>query len=708
MRKSYLLKEIKQTQVYIDKEKPLTVPVCWCCRGLPVVLPKRPQVFWCRKQGRSKHGYLKGYCGFDIETTNIIKPDRKRAYMYIWQMAICTDSEGIVYLGRTWDDFLYLLDHLQKEWQTSEMEQLIMWDANFGFEFQFIRKKLEWDEAPFAFFAKEERKPLTATWKGIQFHECLTISGGSLGQLAKDYTTTQKLKGDLDYSVIRNHKTALTEQELDYCINDVVILSEWSKFVFENWLKTNKKVPLTKTGLLRSETKQEWSRSCTDKIGYMQMMNRCYPDELTYKQWFRWLFRGGYVHSNCPHTNRILENILPEDITSSYPTVIFLTYCPGSEFVEVHDFQNFRKYAEKKCCIFLADFYGLQNTGTHSLESLSKCIEADGYRLDNGRIYRADHITVMLTELDLDNYDKFYTWDRMHIRRMWVADRMRFPGFLRKVLKKHYVKKSELKKAGLNHTPEYAITKSSVNSIYGLTVTKMQLDEVAYSQELGWHLAEVPLEYEKEAAKQILLPQWGIWVAAQARHNLMQQVAYITERCGNVVVYCDTDSIKCLPHPELEDCFKVYNDRIAKQLKQAGLTDPAFYDLGMFTNEAEGHTVTRFKTLGAKRYLMELDGEKIEATIAGFPKSAVKAMGKDPFDAFSINGMKIEAGRSEKLTTAYIDEPSWDWVAGEVMEEDSSVALYEIPFSLITDKRYYELLVEGQERRQSLGVRTDG
>lgn len=215
-------------------------------------------------------------------------------------------------------------------------------------------------------------------------------------------------------------------------------------------------------------------------------------------------------------------------------------------------------------------------------------------------------------------------------------------------------------------------------------------------------LDPVPLDYNKEVEGQFLLPQWGIYVAAAARHELLNMVFEIERVCGNIVIYCDTDSIKCLNHPKLDGIIEGYNRQIAKQLCDNNLTDPAFADLGFFDDEAKGHIITRFKTLGAKRYLTEYDNKKIKATIAGLPKKAILKQGVDPFKLFDVNGMQIAAKNSDKLTTCYNDTYTSAWVAGEFMDEYTSVALYEIPFSMFTDKEYYNLLFNPAMMRNKL------
>lgn len=691
--------QITSTEVYINPDKPITVPVCKCIKGVVPWLPSFDGYTWIKRLGKHQKGYLNLYAGFDIETTNLITEERKVAYMYIWQLSICSDLEGIVYLGRTWEDFIYLLENISEYYNLDNQHRLIIWDANFSFEHQFIRKRLTWQrDSEYDFFAKELRKPLLATTLNIEFRECLSISGGSLAQLAADYTTTQKLKGDLDYKVLRNYKSRLTLQELNYCINDVVILSEWSKHIFNTYIGPSKLVPVTKTGLLRIEVKAAYKRMVSNNNEYKALMAHAFPDESTYIKWFRYLFRGGFVHANLPNANRVLEALM-EDITSSYPARMLLSYYPVTPFKD----EPFSAEALRtKCCIMEVEFYGLHSKYSHSIESLHKAIDYEGVKIDNGRIYHAERLRVMLTELDLENYTHFYKWKKARVISFKTAKRGKLPAFILEVLKKHYIEKAKLKKAKLNHTAKYAITKALVNSAFGLMVTRIQLDKVDYIND-QWTYSEVSLDYESERKRQILLPQWGIYVAAHARRELLTIVYRLTKECGNIVIYCDTDSIKYRPHPKAEAIFKEYNEEIAKQLVAAGLTDPAFNDLGMF--DFEGHA-TRFKTLGAKRYLAEVDG-KVEATIAGLPKGVINKF-TDPFEVFNAEGWYIESENSDKLTTSYNDNYHGDYILGEWVEEESSVALYEVPFSIHTDRDYYNMLIQSQERRKIIGTRDGG
>ena len=111
-----------------------------------------------------------------------------------------------------------------------------------------------------------------------------------------------------------------------------------------------------------------------------------------------------------------------------------------------------------------------------------------------------------------------------------------------------------------------------------------------------------------------------------------------------------------------------------------------------------GKPVERFKAIGAKRYIYQVDGE-YNITVAGLPKNVLPKIVKDPFEHFNLDGFVIPVDLSEKLTTAYNDEETTAVIAGEVMHELSSVALYSIPFSMFSNEDYY-MLVIGQEMKK--------
>lgn len=647
---------------------------------LKSILPKPQGIVSLKNRGKNACRYLKLYCGFDIETTTT---SQHYGYMYNWQFSI----NSIVIMGKHWYEWINLLEQLKQIYTLRKSTKIIIWIANLGFEFQFMRKYLNITKL----FAKRKREPLYFTIDDcIEFRDCLTISGGSLKQLAKDYTTTQKLDGDLDYTIQRNYQTKLTTQELNYCINDVVILSEFSEYIFKNYIAQQKYVPLTKTNIIRKQIK----KGCPDRCKEYILM--CYPNPQDYVLYMNYLFRGGYVHSNRRLTNKILTKVSCGDITSSYPDTMNNDYVPVSPF-KTSNINDLKYHLENDCCIIHATFYNFRTTTNHSIESLNKCISISSKKIiDNGRVMYAQHIEVLLTELDYEIYTKFYKWDDCKIHSLKTAKRGKLPQYLLSVLNKAYIDKANLKKQGLQNTTEYAQQKAVVNSTYGVTVTKLVTEEITYINDC-WDTNNKDFNYYKEIKKQVLLPQWGIWITSHSRTKLLNMV----HKLHQDVVYCDTDSIYFLNYDKNIKYFEEYNKKRTQQnlenCNKHNLPFEIFNDLGNF--EIEMKECDRFKTLGAKRYIYEKNGKQ-KVTIAGLPKKSLiehcKNNNLDIFETFK-DEMLLDLECSFKNANTYNDEPHKEIIDGVEMVEQSSVGIFSIPFKMKLDKVYKKLLEQIKE-----------
>lgn len=176
--------------------------------------------------GKKCTSLIELHCGFDIETTKI---NDNLTFCYGWQFSI----NNIVVWGHKLDEVVTLFDFLETQLKTSKGTRLIVWVANLGYEWQFIKKYLYVTKS----FLKEEREPVEITHNDfIILKECLSW-GGSLEKLAKDYTPLRKLKGDLDYSVYRESYDEFTsEQEWRYIDFDVLILSEFGNGILKHTL----------------------------------------------------------------------------------------------------------------------------------------------------------------------------------------------------------------------------------------------------------------------------------------------------------------------------------------------------------------------------------------------------------------------------------------------------------------------------------------
>ena len=169
-------------------------------------------------------------CAFDIETTSLTDKtsatdkNEKRAIMYIWQLAI----NGRVIIGREWSEFLYAIDYITRSLCLDLEHRLLVFVHNLSYEFQFIRKFFHWEKV----FAIDTRKPIYAiTDFGLEFRCSYILTNYSLAKLGEQLQKykVSKMVNDLDYKVMRNPLTKLSRKELNYCINDCLVVSAYIK-----------------------------------------------------------------------------------------------------------------------------------------------------------------------------------------------------------------------------------------------------------------------------------------------------------------------------------------------------------------------------------------------------------------------------------------------------------------------------------------------
>ena len=140
--------------------------------------------------------YYNTPAAFDIEVSSFYQNGNKMACMYVWQFGIY----NLVTCGRTWNEFLVLLKAVRAILGLNEKLRLIVYVHNLAYEFQFMRKLIDWDKV----FFLDERKPVYAIAQGIEFRCSLKLSSKSLAKVAEDlqkYKVSKKT-GDLDYQLI--------------------------------------------------------------------------------------------------------------------------------------------------------------------------------------------------------------------------------------------------------------------------------------------------------------------------------------------------------------------------------------------------------------------------------------------------------------------------------------------------------------------------
>lgn len=641
-------------------------------------------------KGNNKGVYMYNIaCSFDIETSSFYITDEgetitnseyisrsrkiknykalKQATMYIWQLGL----NGYKIVGRTWQEFLKVINTISKTLKLSEKKRLVIYVHNLSYEFSFLCHWFKW----FKVFSIDVRKPVYAiTTSFIEFRCSYILSGYSLKNLAKQcikYPCSKKT-GDLDYNLLRHCETPLTYKELEYCTSDIDVVMCYIQEKIENDGNITK-IPLTKTGYVRKYCRKKclyYNNTNKRDFKYKKLMDKLKitPDE--YKTLKR-AFSGGFTHANAYHVNTLHENVSSYDFTSSYPYVMVSEKFPMSRGVkvDVKSKKDFLNYINNYLAIFDISFTNLMTTSTNENPlSVSKCWKKSNVVENNGRVVCADMVTTTITNIDFTIFEKFYTWETVTIHNMYIYKPDYLPTSLVDCILNLYKDKTQLKNVKGKEV-EYQASKEMINACYGMCVTDPLQDLITFDVTWGTEQQDLNEQIQKhnDSMNRFLFYPWGVFVTAYARRNLFIAIKTI----GDDYIYADTDSVKLLHAEKYQDFFKQYNSLVDFKLKKAcayhgidfnktrpqtvkGVKKP----LGVWDPEGE---YKYFKTLGAKRYMTYKDNE-LSMTVSGVNKYVaipylLEKYNNDILKIFDIfdNNLSIDPEKSGKNIHTYLD-----------------------------------------------------
>lgn len=660
-------------------------------------------------------------CSFDIETSSFyqstyVEEPKKVAILYAWVLTI----KNYCLLGRTWEEYIQCQSRLVEYFNLYTERRLIIYVHNLSYEFQFFRKIFDWD----SIFSLEERKPIKAlTLDGIEYRCSYILSGYSLAKLTDQLTkhTIKKLVGDLDYKKIRTPLTPLTNKEKGYIYNDGLIVSYYIEELIETYGSITK-LPLTKTGFVRRYCRDNClyvnnsHKKDTDKYHkYRKLMKALSLDVDTFNQLQR-AFQGGFTHANALYSNEIMYNVGSFDETSAYPYQMCAKQFPMTPPFTINKLNDKRfNYAIKKyCCLFEAKFINIKAKVLYeNYISKSKCYSLSTYVENNGRIVQAKELSITLTEQDYLIIKELYSWENIEIKNFKYFGKAYLPTDLVKSILKLYNDKTKLKGV-VGKEIEYLNSKEQINSVYGMSVTNPCREEIIYNEE--WSKSEPNikelLESHNKSIKRFLYYAWGIWVTAYNRKDLFDCINEFKDD----YIYSDTDSVKGINIEKHLDYINKHNKEVEENLKNAmeyhnlpfELTKPKTINgvekpLGVWEYET---TYSRFKTLGAKRYMVEENGN-INITVSGVNKKfavpyLIKKYKDKVFENFN-NGLEIPAKYTGKNIHTYIDEERIgivkDYLGKEYeYHELSGVHLEETSYNLSLTSAYVNYILGIQDK----------
>lgn len=617
---------------------------------------------------------------------------RPFAFMYHWQF--CLDDE--VVFGRTWEEFIKLLHSLERNMNLSLKNRLVVWVHQLGFEWQFMRNFLEYEEG---FFISEKTPAKIITKGGIEFRCSYILSNMALSKFCENEegVTHYKLDGEqFDYEKLRTPLTILSEYEQGYCYNDVRGLCECIRSRLKH--DTLASIPLTSTGYVRRELRTNVRKNKKNREYFLNA--RLDPHLYTL---CREAFRGGDTHANSERADQINEDGWGYDIKSSYPAQIMIyDKYPFSAFAKMPVSYYLNHDMSEYALIMTVAFFNIRYNKKSQYYCgmpyipLSKCSKYSPRKIiDNGRVLASEFIECTLTNLDLDIILKEYTFDDIRIGEIWASKAAPLSKEIRETTISYFRGKCLLD-GNPDKLYEYNRFKALQNSCYGCMVMRIDQSVVKWDPVKKIYtddtpdLAEALAKFYK-SRNSFLSYQQGLFVPAAGRMQLRQMLWKV----GQDAIYCDTDSIKGIGdhHADFEKENEYRRQLAIEHGAYAEDRNGNIKYLGEW--EFEGN-YDRFITLGAKKYAYEVDG-KVKTTIAGVSKKAgAEFFNKKGLEAFKAGTKVTESGH---LVAYYNDDDIHEIVVDHCrFTTSSNVALVNGDYTLGVTGEYAELLLKGIEK----------
>lgn len=592
--------------------------------------------------GGNKRIYLEVFGAFDIETTRL---DDEHSVMYIWQLQL---GVGCTVIGRSWKELRRCLQRIRS--LLPEGVWFVLLVHNLSFEFQFLRGFYKFRSAEV--FAVDKRRPLRVDMEKfrIEFRCTYLHTNMSLGVYLDKMGVEHPKQAGFDYEKKRWPWTPLSDQEILYAVNDVRGLVEAYTIEMMHDGDNLYSVPATSTGYVRRDVKKAMSRL---RFGFVR-------DQLPDLELFTMLreaFRGGNTHANRYYSGQLLRDVGSYDRSSSYPDVQLNCEFPIGRFrkvpheirlAELEDLINRRhKAVVMRIALWIVRLKD-PLWGCPYL-AVDKCRRIYGGAEDNGRILRADYLETTITDVDFKILIQEYDFDGVKIIDCAYARYGQLPEPLKNCIRTYYKLKTALK-GNKEQALLYEKSKNKLNSIYGMSAQSPVKFSIVYgSGPDGWDLDDslTVEELLEKSKKRAFIPyQWGVWTVAWARYRLEQGIRLVSDpdnpdrskRCD--FVYCDTDSVKFIGHP---DFSKLNNELRSLSIEhEAWADDPAGIRHYMGVYEADdGYPVTEFATRGAKKYVCRHPDGKLEATIAGVAKRGAVTGGEELEEAGGISAFLL-------------------------------------------------------------------
>lgn len=610
---------------------------------------------------KQKVNYVKSFLCFDIETTheNIDGCD----VIYTWHWSVM-DSDYKYQTCKGWADFYdYIYSYYQSHSDKGE-NRLIIYVHNLAYEMEAIIRNLAGHDFTSGFYM-DTHEPLYFILDDVLEFRCsYKLTNKSLAACGKDVGLP---KLEMNYQDVVKPNECLPSEKEAYTYRDVEIMVAKIKQLEEQEGKPFYKFPFTNTGFLRDELREVMSHD----YKWRKMFHNTRLDYDSYVM-CRNAFAGGYTHANFIYVGQTQENVDSFDFGSAYPFAIATEKFPCSPLkplkgANIYDLKRLMSTDNYLfiCTITMKD---IKAKGTMTYLSLSRCEISDDAVIDNGRVYKCGMVQTTCTSLDLAIIVRMYKIKSIRVDSCYYCRADYLPTGIVSTMFKYYKAKQSLKGVK-GEELNYMKAKNRVNSFYGMFVQD-PIHDVITLDNTTWKCTTTAITNREEIEAQLdkfyksyrsFLPyQIGIFIPAYTRYHLLHD---IVSKIDRNVIYCDTDSAKVLQCNEIMDVVREYNEFARYKIKLAierYNCDTDFPDLGIFDWETEKSGAwQKFKTFGAKKYIVQTAKGELEMTVSGLSKKAVNYLKSvDDFQVFTTFDMDVSGRTISHPTTNPI--ATWD------------------------------------------------
>ena len=539
----------------------------------------------------------------DFETTTDIDDCR----VWAWAMCEVGDTDNFLY-GNSIESFMMKMEELSKRNETIAFHNL-KFDGEFILayllrnNFTHIIDRNQVDDNTFSSLISDKGvfyeievifKKFKTRLHHITFRDSLKVLPMSVDSIAKAFgLPMQKLS--IDYDEYRPIGHTLTDEEIAYIHNDVVIVAEALRILHEQ-------------GLTKMTTA---SNAITDYKNIIGKANfeRWFPTP-DYDADIRQSYKGGFTYANPLYTNKIIGAGIVLDVNSLYPSMMYYKPLPYGEPIfyegEYQPDNLYKVYVQILTCHFELK---PDHIPTIQLKNTLSFIPTEYATSSKGM-----DITLCLTSVDLQLFKDHYNLYNVEYHCGWKfkCSTILFKDYI----DKWYAIKEQATLEG--NKPLRQIAKLMLNSCYGRfainPAVRNKIPVLNKDGSVGYVLGEPSIR------KPLYIPV-GSFITAWARDTTIRAAQKVYDR----FLYADTDSLHLIGTELPTDL------------------DISPTALGAWKHES---TFTRAKYLRAKTYIEEIDG-KINVTCAGLPAALHNQVTFDNFTTDAVYYGKLKPTHCE-------------------------------------------------------------